>query len=121
MIEQITASSITLKDGHQIRSLPKCYAHLPLLPSTGTLSCLFWSYFQFTCILWKQVLTDMHTPNELLVRKLDHAIQVATVIYDQSPQDIQNCIIRKFSLSSDILLLCGRLAIAAIQGIANYP
>ena len=119
MIEQITASNIALENEHQIQSLKTCSTHLPLLPSTGTLKCLFWNYFQLTCILWNEILTDKHTRNDSLVRKLGHAVRVATVVFEQSPLDTQSYIIKNFSLSSDILILCGRLAIAAIEGIVT--
>ena len=115
MIEHITMdSSVTLerKDHPEL-----CSAHLPILPSTGTLECLFWSYFQLACVLWNQILTDGRNLNALLAKKLGHTVRLATLIFEQSPQDIQDCIIRKICMSSDILLLCGRLAVALIKGM----
>ena len=113
MIQQVTASNNALESECQIPSVDTCSRYLP---STGTLTHLFWNYFQLTCILWNQILIDKHMSNDSLMKKITHAIQVATVIFEQSPQDVQSCIIKNFGLNSDTLLICGRVAIAAIEG-----
>ena len=116
MIEHITARRATPTDEHQVQALEGDFTHLPLLPSTGTLSLLFWSYFQSACTLWKEVMTDVHSPYESLMRKLDHVIHVTTVIYEQSPQDVQSSIISKFSVSSDNLFTSEKVAIMTCEG-----
>ena len=63
-------------------------------------------------------MVDISPVNESLMKKLDHALQVTAVIYEQSPQDVQNGIIRNFSLSSDILVMCTRVGVMTCEGIA---
>lgn len=111
--------AITHQDGHQVRlpTLDKHSTYFPLLPLSCTLDYLFWIYFQFTSALWKQVVIDCNTVNESLIKKLDHALQVTTVIYEQSPEDVQNGIIRNFSLSSDIFVMCRRVGDITCEGI----
>lgn len=117
LTEWIVEQTITSKNKrHQLWSL---HSTGPLLlPSTSTLSCLFWCYLQFTCILWKKVLSDKHNSTKLLLKKLSHAVHVVTMVYEQCPQDLQNVLIEKVCLRSDILLLCGKIAIAAFEGIS---
>ena len=119
MVEHTTACTITCKHKHQSQ-LPTLNTHstyLPLLPLSCTLGYLFWIYFQSTCTLWKEVLINGQIVNESLDKKVAHALQVTTMIYEQSPQDVQNDIIRNFSLSSDILVMC-RVGVTTCEGIA---
>ena len=119
MVEHTTASTITHKDMHQLQlsTLDKRCTYFPLLPLSCTLDYLFWIYFQFTCTLWKKVLINGQTVNESFINKVAHALQVTTMIYEQSPQDLQNDIIRNFSLSADILVMC-RVGVTTCEGIA---
>ena len=118
MVQHITASNIMmLQNEHLIQSLYGSSSTHLHLPATGTLKALFWNHFQLTCILWNQILTDKHVPKDSLIKKLSHATRVATSIFEQSPQDIQSSIIENILSSSNILILCVRVAIAAIQGI----
>ena len=118
MFEHTTTSTMT-KDMHrlQLPTLDKHSTYLPLIPLSSTLDFLFWIYFQLTCTLWKQVVIDTSPVNESLMKKLDHALQVTTVIYEQSPQDVQNDIVRNFRLSSDILGMFIRIGIIKCEGI----
>ena len=111
IVEQIVISK---SKRHQLWSLRSTGPLL--LPSTSTLNCLFWCYLQFTCILWKQVLSDKHNSSKLLLKKLSLAVHVLTMVYEQCPEDLQNDLIEKVCLRSDILLLCGKIAIAAFEG-----
>lgn len=87
-----------------------------LFPSVSPLSHLFWAYLQFTFLQWKQALIEECNPSKSLIKKLEHTTLVTIMMYEQIPLDLQNCIIGKFCSSSDVLLLCGRLAIAAVKG-----
>lgn len=117
IFEQIITSNGKLESGHQFQSF--CSNCPFLLYSTSTLSCLFWCYLQFACILLKQVLSDQHNSTKLLLKKLSHAVHITTIVYEQCPQDSQNFLIEMMCLKPDILLLCGRIAISAIEGISD--
>ena len=83
-----------------------------LLPSASACTTIFWAYLQLTCLLWKRVLNECSLP----VEKLMHATLVTIKLYEQSPSDVQSCIISKFCSSAHILLLCGKISIVAIKG-----
>ena len=87
---------------------------IPLLPSASACATIFWACLQLTCLLWKRVLSKYN----LSLEKLMYATLVTVKLYEQSPSDVQNCIISKFCSSAHILLLCGKISIVAIKG--NY-
>ena len=41
---------------------------------------------------------------------------ITVKLYEQSPSDVQSCIISKFCSSAHILLLCGKISVVVIKG-----
>ena len=88
---------------------------IPLLPSASACATIFWACLQLTCLLWKRVLNKYNISVE---KQLMYTTLVTVKLYEQSPSDVQSCIINKFCSSAHILLLCGKISIVAIKG--NY-
>jgi len=84
-----------------------------LLLSASACTTIFWAYLQLTCLLWKRFLNEYIS---LLIEKLMYTALVTVKLYQQSPADVQSCIISQFCSSAHILLLCGKISIVAIKG-----
>ena len=87
----------------------------PLIFSSSSCHTLFWTCFQLTCILWKRLLNGNIGP--LLFQKITHITHITVKLYEQSPSTVQKHITDAFCSSTQILLLCGQIAITAIKGI----
>ena len=85
----------------------------PLIPSCRSCCTLFWAYFQLTCLLWKRVLNGN---SGLLFQKITYVTNITAKLYEQSPSHVQKHITNAFCSSTQILLLCGQIAITAIKG-----
>ena len=85
----------------------------PLIPSCRSCCTLFWAYFQLTCLLWKRVLNGN---SGLLFQKITYVTHVTAKLYEQNPSHVQKHITDAFCSSTQILLLCGQIAITAIKG-----
>ena len=85
----------------------------PLVPSSRSCYNLFWAYFQLTCLLWKRVLNGN---SGLLFQKITYVTCITAKLYEQSPSHAQKHITDAFCSSTQILLLCGQIAITAIKG-----
>lgn len=87
-----------------------------LLRSISSLLSLFWVYFQLTCLQWKHAVSGYSTPSDAISWKLKHSTHVTICVYEQCPADDQNLIIDQFHSKTDVIRLCGKLAIAAVKG-----
>ena len=85
---------------------------IPLLPSASACTTMFWACLQLTCLLWKRVLNKYN----ISVEKLMYTTLITVKLYEQSPSDVQSCIISKFCSSAHILLLCGKISVVVIKG-----
>ena len=86
---------------------------IPLLPSASACTTMFWACLQLTCLLWKRFLNKYNLSVE---KQLTYITLVTVKLYEQSPSDIQSCIITKFCSSAHILLLCGKISVVVIKG-----
>lgn len=85
----------------------------PLLPSVSSIPQLFWEYFQLICLLWKEALCGS---SNSLDKKLRHTICVAINLFEQSPEEEQECMMIEFCSSSDVVDVCIRIAGVAMKG-----
>ena len=114
ILEQLTTTS--LETSHQLlqNDVPNTSMHL--LPSLSSLFHLFWVYFQLCCLYWKDAINeDLHASN--ISQELKYTTHVSLNVYEQSPVDVQNMIVHHFCSMTDVVVLCGKLAVAALRGM----
>ena len=113
IIEQVIFTSDEKKNLLQLQSSEDLsLVSIPLLPSASACTTIFWAYLQLTCFLWKRILNEY----SISVKKLMYITLITVKLYEQSPSDVQSCIISKFCSSAHILLLCGKISVVTIKG-----
>ena len=116
MVEQVILGYEHKKELLQISSSEKLpELSTPLIFCSSSCHTLFWTYFQLTFILWKRILNGNSGP--LLFQKTTYVTHIIVKLYEQSPSHIQKHITDVFCSSTQVLLLCGQIAITAIKGI----
>ena len=114
MLEQVILVCEDKEEALQLSSSENLFQETtPLILSSKSCCTLFWAYFQLTCLLWKRVLNGN---GGLLFQKITYVTNITVKLYEQSPSHVQKHITNAFCSSTQILLLCGQIAITAIKG-----